>query len=72
MVVRELGAVATCVMSSTATRPLPSPPASTGNVSLVELLQRLDDNRIPTPELSLSRLLARIERRRRLGSASFS
>jgi len=59
-------------MTPTAARPLPSPPASSGNVSLVEVLQRLDEHRVPTPEVSLSRLLARIERRRRLGSASLS
>jgi hypothetical protein len=59
-------------MTSTLARALPSTPASPGNVSLVEVLQRLDTHRVPTPEVSLSRLLARIERRRRLGSASLS
>jgi hypothetical protein len=51
---------------------LPSPPASNGAPSFAELLQRLDEHPIPTPEVSLSRLLARIERRRRVGTGTFS
>jgi hypothetical protein len=36
--------------------------------SFAELLQRLDEHPVPTSEVSISRLLARIERRRRLGT----
>ena len=47
---------------------VPSPPTPVEAASFAELLQRLDDHPIPTPEVSLSRLLARIERRRRVGT----
>jgi hypothetical protein len=44
--------------------------APSGAPSFAELLQRLDEHPVPTPEVSLSRLLVRIERRRRVGTGS--
>jgi hypothetical protein len=44
--------------------------ASSGTLSFAELLQRLDEHPVPTPEVSVSRLLVRIERRRRVGTGS--
>jgi hypothetical protein len=40
--------------------------------SFAELLQRLDEHPVPTQDVSISRLLARIERRRRVGTGALS